>query len=167
MAGLMLAGAVVAAVGGVFKGIQANQQSKSIQKQMNSEAGATEAQGQVAANRIRARSRRMAGTQRAQFAARGVELTDSAVDVQFDSASQFEVEAMDKIWRANRGAANLRTKGNAARKSGKNQLISSGFSAAGTILGGAGKFKASQNPGFGGTSGGWDAGFGTEFAGAV
>lgn len=151
MASAIIAGAVVGAVGQVFNGIQAYQQGNFTKSQLNSQAANTEKEAAWAANRIRARARRLAATQRTRFAAGGIDLSGSAVDVQMDSAMQAEIDAMTTIYKGNIAGASMRTQGNSAQKSGFASLVTSGISAAGTILGGIGTanmMKSGLNPSF-------------------
>lgn len=148
---LAIISGVVSSGGKLFTGVQGYYEGTSTAKQLKSEAVRTEKEAQWAANRIRSRARRLAGTQRARFAAAGVGLSGSAVDVQADSAWQSEVDAMTTLYKGNIAAAGLRTNASAAKRSGVSALISGSFSGAGSVIGGMGTanmINAQNNPSF-------------------
>lgn len=149
MASAMIVGAAIAAAGTVFKGVQGFISGRNTAKSMEKSAAATIQQGKSAADRIRARARRMAGAQRARFGASGVDQSESVVDVQYDSAVQHEIDALTTEYGANVKAANLIGQSRIMKNNATAGLISSGFQAAGTVLGGIGTYNAmTHNPGF-------------------
>jgi hypothetical protein len=149
MAGAMIASAVISAASAVFTGVQGYYQGEATEEAAEASAKKTEQESTAAANRIRARSRRLAATQRAKFAASGVDLADSVIDVQYDSAVQHEVDAMQQVYAGSIAASNLRTQGKSAMKAGQLGLVTAGAGAAGSILGGIGKYNAYKaNPDF-------------------
>jgi len=127
-------GNVIGAAGSIFGGVASYYRAKSQGKALDQAAKRTEEEGKTAADRIRARSRRLAGAQRARFAAAGIDLSGSAVDVQYDSAVQFEVDALTSIYQGFVKAASLRTAANSVRMQGRNVLIGSFFSAGSQLL---------------------------------
>lgn len=99
-------------------------------------AQAARDQSQFQADRIRDRARRTKGAQRAAYSKSGVELSGTVEDVMFDSAIEFELEAISALYKGT-VASNSQTaqsemfklKGEAARTQGN-------FAIAGSILGG-------------------------------
>lgn len=164
----LIAGAVIGAGGAVYSGVTAYQSGKAQNKEAKAAALRAEAEGQNKARLIRGQSRRMAASQRARFASAGVDISGSAVDLQLDSAFQYEADALASIFQGNQQGADLRTQGSFAYTAGRNALISSGFNATGSILGGAGQSMAysKTNPSFtssnvtasGGSGGGFSTG---------
>jgi hypothetical protein len=138
----LIASAVLGGAGSLFSGFTAYQSGKAQKKAANQAAARAEQEGNNKARVIRGQSRRLAGAQRARFAAAGIDLSGSAVDVQYDSAIQYETDALNQIYLGNQQVADLRTQGNFAYKDGLNKFISSGFSAGGSILGGMGQASA-------------------------
>lgn len=101
--------------------------------------------GQEAEQRARARTRSVIGSQRAGFAAQGVDVgTGSAADVQADAAFLGELDALTEqtnaareAWGYKVQATDLRNRANVTRKTGVNQERAAGAAALGTAIGGA------------------------------
>ena len=145
---------LIGAGGQLFQGAQQYQNSKQQAKYYKSQAKRVEKEGKAEASRIRGRARRTLATQRARMAAAGIDISGSAIDIQYDSAIQSEVDAMTSIYKSNIQAADLRTQAEFTRAAGRAALFSSALGAGGSVASGFGNRASQSNPQFGSNFGG-------------
>lgn len=132
------------AVYGAYSADQAGEAQEKLSRRNASmiEASAADslARGEEEVLATKRRIRRTIGSQRAGFAAQGVDVgTGSALDIQNESRELGEVDiaqvrknAFREAWNLNTQAANTRLAGTYARRASRNQV-------AGTLLGGVGQ----------------------------
>lgn len=135
---LIIAGAGMAAAGSIYGGVMAYKSGKAQEKNLKNQARAARLEGENKARMIQGNARRFASVQRARFAGSGVELSNTASDVQFDSAVQFRNDATNEIYKGNQQWANLRTQGNFAYTEGRNALVSGIMGGTGQMMSGTG-----------------------------
>lgn len=118
------------------------------------DALAAQQQGAFDARQISRRNRLRQASRRARFAASGVELSGSAVDVMFDSAVQEELDRKTAIYRGNLRSNRSTAEAGLQEAAGKNAQTSSFFQAGGTFLSGVGQgLSIASNPSFRSSSG--------------
>jgi hypothetical protein len=83
------------------------------------------------------RVRRLNATQRAAYAASGINLSGSALDLMEDSTTQGEMDRLAILYGGNVEAANARNEATLARFQGKSAAAAGQSAAFGTLLGGA------------------------------
>jgi len=132
--------AIITAGAAVFSGVTAMQTGDANQEAFNLQAKQEEEAGRQRVRAIESKSRRLSGVQRAQFAAAGVNLSGSVLDVQQDSINESRIDAMTTMQNSFNQSASLRFQGNVAKSEGINSAISSGFDAAGAVVGGVGQY---------------------------
>jgi hypothetical protein len=148
--GMSIAGAVQNARGAKKAGDAANAAGESEAKRDEYNAGIADlqaqdalARGAVDESRFRTSVRGLIGSQRAGFAAQGVDVgSGSAADVQADAAYLGELDALQirsnaarEAWGYRVEAADNRMAADVARKGGQAARTASRYQAAGTILG--------------------------------
>lgn len=130
-----LAGAaVVGAAGSIQAAKAAKAQGKAAQRAAMVEAQVSRQQGDVEAERIRDRNKRIAASQRTAFLKSGITLDGTAGDVIYDSAIQGELDALNAEYRGKVGYYSSVNRGNMARAQGNSQAMAYNYQAAGGVL---------------------------------
>jgi hypothetical protein len=138
------------AVGSGFSAMSSANAGKANQRlaEMNAQVAEIQAEDAIARGRVeegihRKKVRGMIGSQRAAFAAGGVDVNSgSALDVQADTAKFGEMDALTirmtaarEAWGYKVGATDMRARGELANYQGKQQAIGTIVSAAGSMAG--------------------------------
>ncbi len=98
------------------------QVSQANAKQLDEQASAQESQGLEQAARTRAEKDRAISSQRGEYAASGVTEDGSPLAVMADTASNYELQAHDQLWKANSDATNSRWQAQTTRTNAIAQL---------------------------------------------
>jgi hypothetical protein len=169
---------VAASTGGAIAGADAAMRQGDYQKQIYDEnARISQIQSDDAlrrseemAGRVRANARKVQGSQRAAYAAQGIDVNSgSAIDVQDETMTMGEQDAMtvsNNAWREAWGyrveAHNATMKGELAKAAAKNEanntLLTGGLKALGSLADVSGKFRKVGGGGGGGGYGGGGGG---------
>lgn len=96
-------------------------------------------QGEADAARLRRQSVKTLGDMRAAFAANGISLEGSPLDVLGDSASQFELDIQNATYNAELRALGYQNESTLSRSRADSAMTAGYLNATGTILGGAAK----------------------------
>lgn len=156
--------AVVASLAAAGVGAYASYQQGQMQKKaadynaavQRNNALIAQQQAQFDANRVRERNRRLAGAQAAGYAKSGTAINSgSALDVQYDSSMQGELDALTTIYRGNIKGYGSRNEATYLTAAGKNAETMANYNAGATLLSGAGSAAgaASKIPTFNRSSG--------------
>lgn len=138
---LMVASAVVGAVGSIAQGVSANKAAKFNAQVAANNARLAQQTGEENAARIQRQSTQIEGAQKATLGASGISLTGSSLDVLSDTAIEGELAALDAKNAGINDASRFRAEEKLARARGRAALIG-GFMGAGTkLLGASSSFK--------------------------
>lgn len=142
--GLALAGGVLDAGSQFSAGGEARNIAESEANMFDNQANLTKISAKQSEKSKRKSLKRLMSTQHAGYAAAGVALTGSALDVLMETAEEAELDiAIDNFNATNEQIA-LRNQAEATRKSGRASERTSRFKAASTLISAGAKFGAKQ-----------------------
>jgi hypothetical protein len=137
-AGLSLAGGAVGAMGALSAGEGSAAAARFNQQIALNNIGQAREAATAGAERIRYGGARMIGAQKAGYAAAGVDVgSGSPLDVMGDTASQLKLAELVKLYEGDVAATEAGNKASIAGATGRAAQTAAGYSAAGSLLGGA------------------------------
>lgn len=140
LAAVSIASMAAAAVGSLVSGVSQAGQANRAAGIANQNADIAEQQGTAEANLVRERAARLAGANRTNAGASGVDISGFN-DAMADSDISSELDAQTSIWNSKMQANNLRAQGKADRSSGTSALVGAGIGAGTQALAGYGNWK--------------------------
>ena len=133
------AGALLSAKGQLDAGYAARKAGDAEANLLEKNAGIVEEMGDYAAFRQNIKVKQVLGAGRAAYAASGVTMSGSAMDVMRESAVAGERDRLMILYKAKTKADTMRGQAQIARYSGKAAMEAAKYKAAGSLLGGMGR----------------------------
>ena len=128
------AGLAVAAVGAISQGQQAKSAAKYNEKLAENQAVGARQEAAAAADRQQRQSAKTIGSMQATYAASGVGLEGSPLEVLEESARNAELDRLTILWNGEGRAQGYQNTAELERSRGKNAMASGYLSAAGSVM---------------------------------
>lgn len=138
MAWVALAGAVISAIGSIQQGQAAKNAAEYNAEVVKNNAQIARQQGDAQVEQIRRQSVLGLGDMRASFAASGVSMEGSPLDIVADSAYQYELDKQNARWNSEVRATGYDNEGRLSRARGDAAMTGAYFKAGSALLGAAG-----------------------------
>jgi hypothetical protein len=135
------ASAAAAAVGTAVSAVGQYQQAKQASAVNLANAQIAQNQADSQASMIRERAKRLAGSNRAQIGASGVDISGSFMDALTDNDISSELDAQTALWNGKVQGQNYRSQAAADTAAGQGALVSGAIGAGARALGGFGQWQ--------------------------